>query len=73
MSMTHVEQTKLSATFVSGIGLAVLAVGGFAPIIAAIYTADGVTLFHLAVGAVCMVIGVALHLLARLLLRRLPA
>lgn len=71
MSMIHNEQTKLSATLVNGLALIVLGVGGFGPLITALYGSAGVTGLHLVVGVVCFAVAVGLHVLGRLILRGL--
>lgn len=50
--------------------MALLAIGGFTPIIAAA-TATPATMRGVLVGGICILLSLALHLTARLLLRRL--
>ena len=71
MSLVHNEQTKLTATFFNGIALAVFAVGGLAPIFTSRGTTGDVPLITLAISGICFVTALSLHLLARLVLRRL--
>lgn len=68
------EQTKLRATFLNNIGIGIILVGVFTPIMRAIY-GDGATTVALiwAVGSPmgCFLLGMGLHLLATRLLGRL--
>lgn len=71
MSLVHNEQTKLTATFLNGIAIAVLAVGGLAPLVASLSGGVGLTSLIVVLGGVCFVVSLVLHLAARHLLRGL--
>lgn len=71
MSLIRNEQTKLTATFLNGIAIAVFAVGGLAPVFSSLYGDQGVPTFLLAVSGVCFFTALALHYGARLVLRSL--
>ena len=76
MFLVHNEQTKLTAAWLNTLGAALVAAGTFAPIAALFYGFSNSTTNHLelTLGAgVCFAIGVALHLAARIFLRRLQA
>ena len=70
-SDTKNEQLKLSATFLNGLGIALFAVGGLAPIFSGLYGSSGLSITHGVVSAICAAITVALHLVARRILRGL--
>ena len=71
MSKIQDERTKLTATFMNGIAVTMVAAGGIAPLVAFSYglpgAAQGVTLAL--VGAGWITGGLALHFFARWLLR----
>ena len=73
MSLVHNEQTKLTATYLNSLAIAIWAVGGFAPLVAALSSdlppSRPMTL--LALVSVCFAASGALHSLARRLLRDL--
>lgn len=69
--MIRNEQTKLTATFLNGIGIAVFAVGGLAPVFSSLYTEGGPSNFLLAMSVVCFSAAMGLHWIARAILRRL--
>lgn len=71
MSLIQNERTKLTATYLNGIAIAVFAVGSFAPTVAALgaYTASPLT--TRIVVTICLLASGALHLLARGVLRGL--
>ncbi|MBM3603443.1 MAG: amino acid transporter [Alphaproteobacteria bacterium] len=71
MTLIRNEQTKLTATFLNGIGIAVFAVGGLAPVFSSLYSEGGPTNFLLAMSVVCFFASLGLHWLARTILRRL--
>ena len=71
MTLIRNEQTKLTATYLNGIGIAVFAVGGLAPVFSSLYGDDGVSNFLLAMSVVCFCASVGLHWLARIILGRL--
>jgi hypothetical protein len=71
MSKLQDERTKLSATFLNGISIAMVAAGGIAPLVA---FSDGLASAAAGtrvafVGAAWFVGGTALHFVARFLLR----
>ncbi len=73
MSLIRNEQTKLTATFLNGIGIAVFAVGSLAPVLSSLNGAIGqsVTLF---IGSgVCLIASGALHWTARQILKGLES
>lgn len=71
MPLIRNEQTKLTATFLNGLAVALFAVGGLAPLFSAIYGTSGGG-WRVIVGAVsCFAAALALHLAARTVLRRL--
>jgi hypothetical protein len=65
------EQAKLTATYINGLAIGIFAVGAFAPVanFAAAGQAGGWPLFLLVVG--CLLSSVALHYVARWMLRKL--
>ncbi len=66
MSLINNERAKLSATYLNGLAIAVMAIGGFAPLVSFPFSGDGRTLLTtVMVVAICMVISTALHLIAR--------
>jgi len=71
MSLIRNEQTKLTATFMNGIAIAIFAVGGLAPVFSSLYSAGGPSTFLIAMSIVCFSASTALHYLARKTLRRL--
>lgn len=67
------ERAKLTATYINGVAVALIAVGGFSPAFApkpAQIAAAPSTLTYLSVG-VCFGVSIALHLVARSILRSL--
>ena len=65
------ERTKLTATYLNGLAIAVIAVGGIAPVFNAINHVDPLTLpLALTVG-ICLFLSAALHLFARRILKGL--
>jgi hypothetical protein len=73
MSLIHNERTKLTATYLNGMAIAIFAVGGLAPAFSSLYaeTARGRTSTLVALGLICFLGSVALHLIARRLLKGL--
>lgn len=69
--MIHNEQTKLTATYLNGVAIAVFAVGGLAPVFSSLYGTTGPTNFLLAMSVVCFLASLSLHWIARTILRRL--
>ncbi len=73
MSLIHNERTKLTATYVNGLAIALFAIGGLAPVFSSLYTgaATGPTLFLMLVSVICFLVSAALHYLARRILTAL--
>jgi Na+/melibiose symporter-like transporter len=74
MTLVHNEQTKLTASAVNTAATSCLAIGVLAPVVAALYGAGpaGGRIGYVAIGAVLWIIlAVALHLLARQILKGL--
>lgn len=71
--MVHIERTKLTATYLNGLAIAIFAVGALAPVFSNFYgNASNMGLGSLAIGTViCLIISLALHFVARRFLRRL--
>jgi len=55
------ERIKLFATFLNSVGVAILAVGGLAPLITSLNGQTGPTLFISFMSAVCFLTAIALH------------
>lgn len=67
----HNERTKLTATWLNGISIAMYAVGGLTPMFSSIYNSGGPGIL-VAIGTViCFFAATALHLLARRTLKGL--
>ena len=71
MSLVRNEQAKLSANYLNGVAIAVFAVGSLGSLIPALARDGGPTIFSVVVSGVCFVLSLALHLIARRVLRRL--
>ncbi|WP_420962154.1 amino acid transporter [Brucella sp. IR073] len=71
MTLIHNERIKLLATYFNGIGIAVFAVGGFAPVISSLYSPNGPTPVLIFISLVCILVSFALHYAASNVLRRL--
>ncbi|GLQ38970.1 hypothetical protein GCM10007908_25900 [Rhizobium albus] len=69
----HNERTKLTATWLNGLAIAVMAIGGFAPLITYVSSAESsLSVEGLAlIGVICLLLSAALHLVARIVLGRL--
>lgn len=68
----HNERTKLTATYVNGAAIAVVAVGGFVPLFSVFGAGPAQSMFAIAAQlATCIGISAVLHSLARWLLGRL--
>jgi hypothetical protein len=66
------ERTKLTATYLNGVAVAMLAIGTLAPLISSFSTAEGVpTVATAVICSVCVFASGVLHLLARRLLKGL--
>ena len=68
MSLIHNERTKLTATSLNGVAVAIIAVGALAPILAGNLRSIAVLA---AQAAICLGAGLVLHVVARRLLGRL--
>ena len=71
MSLIHNERIKLLATFINGVGIAVFAIGGLAPVFSALYGSSGPTLFLALMSVICVIIAGGLHYAASTILKRL--
>ena len=73
MNLIHNEQTKLTATYLNGLAIALFAVGGLAPVFSYTFgSIVGQPLWAVAVAAaICLVVSAVLHLIARRILRDL--
>ncbi len=71
MSLIRNEQTKLLATYLNGIAVAVFAVGSLAPVFSNIYGGSGASWLLAGTSVLCVFASAALHLIARRVLRRL--
>ena len=72
MSLIHNERTKLTATYLNGVAVALFAVGAISPVIS-VMNAPSTTASPsvAAVAAICIASSLALHYLARVILGRL--
>ncbi len=71
MSLVGNERTKLTANYLNGVAIAVFAVGGLGSLLAGLNSQDGVTLFTASVIGICFAASMALHWMARLILKGL--
>lgn len=72
MSLIHNERIKLTATFLNGVAIAVIAVGGLAPMFTAFGVAEGRSPLVVSLQVlICLLTGLILHLSARMFLKRL--
>ena len=71
LNVIYNERVKLFATFLNGLGVAIFAVGGFAPLVSSLNGTIGPTRFLAFVSAVCVVIAFTLHYLASTFLTRM--
>ena len=72
MSLVHNERTKLTATYLNGLAIALFAVGGLAPVFSHAFGTEIRPLWTLAAAAViCLVGSAALHLWERRILQGL--
>ncbi|MEM6382948.1 MAG: amino acid transporter [Pseudomonadota bacterium] len=69
--LVHNERVKLYATFLNGLGIALFAVGGLAPLFSSVYGPQGVQPATLIISLLCILVAFALHYGARRHLRRL--
>ncbi|WAC28105.1 amino acid transporter [Ancylobacter sp. SL191] len=68
MSLVHNERTKLSATYLNVVAIAVMAVGGVGPIVSVLNGGAAPALGIAAISVICLTGSIALHFLARRLL-----
>ena len=67
----HNEHVKLTATYLNGSAIAILAIGGFAPIVALVSGASAIQpLTSLLLAVMCLTISGSLHYIGRQLLGR---
>lgn len=71
MTLIRNEQTKLLATYLNGLGVAVFAVGSLAPVFSSLYGDRGPSAFMAVVSILCVLASGILHLMGRRVLRRL--
>lgn len=72
MSLIHNERWKLTATYLNGMAIAILAVGGLAPLVSYASASSSIGPVALAgLGVGCLVASAGLHLMARKVLERL--
>ena len=73
MSLIRNEQTKLRATYLNGLAIAVFAVGGLAPVFSYAFgsIADQTPWVVLVVSVICIAGSAALHMIALNVLREL--
>jgi hypothetical protein len=71
VSLVGNEQAKLSANYLNGVAIAVLAVGSLGSLLPALGATGPVTDLPFIVGGICCVLSFALHMVARHVLRRL--
>lgn len=65
MGLIHNERTKLTATYLNGIAIALLAVGALAPLIGYLNTGGGDAATLTLISASCVGVSVFLHWIAR--------
>ena len=71
MSLVHNERTKLTATWLNGISIAMFAVGGLAPPLSGLYGNAGPTALVALISVVCFAAAGGLHFMARHVLKSL--
>jgi len=71
MDLVHNERMKLLATFINSMAIAVIAVGGFAPIYSRLGETLQINPLIVFNAIYCMAAGCCMHVLASLLLKRL--
>lgn len=69
--MIRDEQTKLTANFLNGMGIATFAIGGLAPVFSTLYDDQRLSGFLIFVSVICFVAALTLHLVARAVLKGL--
>lgn len=71
MTMIRNEQTKLTATFLNGLAIALFAVGGLAPSLGMASGSVPASQLVTFLMGYCLIASLALHLIARRFLRRM--
>jgi len=72
MSLIHNERTKLTATYLNGIAIAIFGVGVLAPTVANFSNWDGsIHVISFGIGGISVIISVAMHFAARAVLKGL--
>lgn len=71
MSKAHEEQIKLRATYFNGLAIAVAAIGGVAPLVAAVLRPEAGAWRSPALAAICLTMSYVLHLVGRRTLKGL--
>lgn len=71
MSLIHNERTKLTATYLNGIAVAIFAVGGFAPLVGWFNSGSGPGRPVIALSVICILVSAGIHLAGRFLLKGL--
>lgn len=69
--LAHNERLKLTATYVNGVAIALIAVGGFAPVVTVLVNQAAPSATVLLLAVICQGLSVVLHLIARRVLREL--
>jgi hypothetical protein len=71
MSLIHNERTKLTATYLNGVAIAIFAVGGFAPVVAWLNSGTGPGAQVGTLALICIMVSAGIHLSARYMLKGL--
>lgn len=71
MSLVRNEQTKLTATYLNNVAVALFVVGSLTPLFSMGTDAAEPSTARLIISGLCLVASVALHIVARRVLRRL--
>ena len=71
MSLVRNEQAKLTANYLNGVAIAVFAVGSLGSLIPALSSDGSPAILSVVVSGICFALSLALHLIARRVLRRL--
>lgn len=73
MSLIHNERTKLTATYLNGVAIAVFAVGTLAPVLSTVSGTITPSWALLITSAICLIASGALHWMARQILKGLES
>lgn len=65
------ERTKLTATYLNGVAVAIFAIGSFAPLVSLASNNTSAPLLLIWIAVSCVIVSFALHLIARRVLGRL--